>query len=80
MRRGSRHGLDSMVVALEGIESVIQTCFRFSAALYDGIDRFKRHQRFMYNVGDGRARRIAAPVTICSGYSVLLRAIRASPT
>jgi hypothetical protein len=42
-----------MVVALEGIESVLQTCFRFSAALYDGIDRFKRHQASCTTSGMG---------------------------
>ena len=52
VQRGSRHALlNTMVVALEDIESVLGTCFKFTAAFYDSIDRFKRHQRFVYNVG-----------------------------
>ena len=51
VQRGGRFmGLDSMVVAVEDIEAVVRLCFAFSAAFYDEIDRFKRHQRLQYNV------------------------------
>lgn len=42
--------LDMMVVACEDIETVLNASFRFVAALFDSIDRFKRYQRFFYNV------------------------------
>lgn len=49
--RGERHGLmNSMVVMHEDIETVLDADFLFAAALFDEIDRFKRHQRFVYNV------------------------------
>jgi hypothetical protein len=48
--RGQLHSLlDSCVVAEEDIEAVLNTCFQFTAALFDFIDRFKRHNRFKYN-------------------------------
>jgi hypothetical protein len=40
-----------MVVAVEDIEAVLNGACAFAAAFYDVIDRFKRHQRFVYNVG-----------------------------
>lgn len=50
VRRGERHGLlDTMVIVHEDIETVLYANFRFAAALFDEIDRFKRHQRFLYN-------------------------------
>jgi len=49
-RGGQFVGLDSMVIAVEDIEAVFRLCFAFSAAFYDEIDQFKRHQRFQYNV------------------------------
>ncbi len=42
---------NTMVVSLGDVEDVLATSFRFAAAFYDEIDRFKRHQRFLYNVG-----------------------------
>lgn len=51
VKRGGRFsGVDSMIVAVEDIESVLRLCFGFVAAFYDEIDPFKRHQRFAYNV------------------------------
>jgi hypothetical protein len=52
MRRGGQHDmLSSMIVAIEDIESVLDAGFRFVTAFYEDVDRFKRHQRFLYNVG-----------------------------
>ena len=52
VRRGGQHDtLSSMIVAIEDIESVLSTGFRFVTVFYDEVDRFKRHQRFGYNVG-----------------------------
>ena len=49
VQRGTRWSmLDSMVVALEDIESILRTCFAFAAALYDDLDPYKRHQRFRF--------------------------------
>ncbi|MDD5738684.1 MAG: DUF4062 domain-containing protein [Candidatus Pacebacteria bacterium] len=48
--RGQLHSLlDSCVVAEEDIRAVLNTCFQFTGALFDSIDQFKRHNRFMYN-------------------------------
>ena len=41
--------LDIFVVAEEDIETVLSACFRFTGALFDDIDKYKRHQRFLYN-------------------------------
>ena len=43
--------MDSLVIALEDIEAVMEICFRFSGALFQAIDRFSRHETFDYNVG-----------------------------
>lgn len=52
VRRGGQHDmLSSMIVAIEDIESVLDVGFRFVTAFYDEVDRFKRHQRFLYNAG-----------------------------
>lgn len=52
VRRGGASGLlDSMVVALEDIESVLNSSFRFADALYSLVDPYSRHERFQYNVG-----------------------------
>jgi len=49
--RGQRDTLlDIMVVAHEDIEAVLNMSFQFVGALFNNIDRFKRHQRFFYNV------------------------------
>jgi len=51
VQRGSRHSMfDTLIVALEDVESVLAISFSFAAAIYDEIDPFKRHQRFNYNV------------------------------
>lgn len=50
IRRQLHSLLDSCVVAEEDIGAVLNTCFQFTAALFDFIDRFKRHNRFKYNV------------------------------
>lgn len=49
-RSGSFGMGDSAVVPIEAIEEVMGTCFAFTAALYDDIDRFGRHQQFGFNV------------------------------
>jgi len=52
VQRGSPYDmLDSMVIAIEDIENILAICFRFAGALYAELDEFKRHQRFVYNVG-----------------------------
>lgn len=52
VRLGGQHDmLSSMIVAIEDIESVLDAGFRFVTAFYDEVDRFKRHQRFLYNAG-----------------------------
>ncbi|MDB4915257.1 MAG: hypothetical protein JWM95_2901 [Gemmatimonadetes bacterium] len=40
----------AMVIDTRDIEAVLEQCHQFSAALYDEIDPFKRHQRFGYDV------------------------------
>lgn len=51
VHRGAAHSmLDSMVVAIEDIEEVLNVDFRFAAAFFNRIDQYKRHQRFFYNV------------------------------
>ena len=42
--------LDIFVVAHEDIEIVINASFRFTGMLFDYLDRFKRYQRFFYNI------------------------------
>jgi hypothetical protein len=52
VRRGSASDmLDSFVVAVEDIETVLAIDLRFAAALYAEFDAYQRHQRFTYNVG-----------------------------
>lgn len=41
--------LESMVVAEEDIADVLEVAFHFAGALYDVVDKFKRHQRFLFN-------------------------------
>jgi hypothetical protein len=51
VRRGDHYSImDGLVIAEEDIEAVLMMTFRFVAALFDDIDPFKRHQRFLYNV------------------------------
>lgn len=49
-RGGAFAGLDALVIAVEDIGVVLQQCFAFSAAFYEQLDPFKRHQRFEYNL------------------------------
>ncbi len=52
VRRGDRASmLDSMVVAIEDVESVLAGSFRVAEALYRTLDPFERHERLHYNVG-----------------------------
>jgi hypothetical protein len=49
-RGGDTPSMGHMVVAVEDIESVLEMFFAFSSAIFDELDRFKRQQRFSYNV------------------------------
>lgn len=51
-RRARENSLDVGVlttVAADDIEAVLQADFRFVAALYNDLDPYKRHQRFLWN-------------------------------
>ena len=48
--RGQRDSLlDICVLVKEDIETVLNICFQFTSALFDHLDQFKRHQRFLYD-------------------------------
>ena len=49
-RRSAQDMSGIFTVALEDIEAVMHTCFRFVKALYDELDPYMRHERFHYNV------------------------------
>ena len=38
--------LEGLVVATEDIEAVLRLCFALGAAVYDDVDRSRRHHRF----------------------------------
>ena len=41
---------DTFVVYLDDVRDVLNSCLRFIGDLYDELDPFKRHQRFLFNV------------------------------
>jgi hypothetical protein len=57
---------DIMTVSIETLEGLLVASFRFTQALYDGKDPYKRHQRFYWNsvlVGMGNRSLVRNPVS-----------------
>lgn len=43
-------GLEGMMIGRPDVEEVLRADFAFVAAFYDRVDRFRRHERFLYGV------------------------------
>ena len=41
---------EGMMIGRKDVEEVLRAAFAFSAAFYDRIDQFRRHERFLYSV------------------------------
>jgi len=86
-RSNSMDLADIMTASIESVEALLAASFRFTQALYDDKDPYKRHQRFYWNgvlSGMGNRTLVRNPVSQQHSYGMNMRskdeAIQAFPS